>query len=574
MIMLDEPGEVETIRKKVKDYAAISNAAQPDWQISDFNFVPVSKIYFASNNIRWDISRNSDNEGHLVLGIIAFLLLLLACLNYLNIAITSAVKRLKEIGVRKVIGADRSRLVAQFMIENILISGIALGIGLLIGMFLFMPGLNNLFGADLGTREVLTLEFVLFVSGTLLLTAILSGAYPALYVSKFQVVSIFKGKTSFGKKNKMAKFFLTLEFIIASVAVSCGIIFTLNTNYQRNLSWGYDQESLLLMRFNDADQLNRMESELAKIKSIESISAGEHHVGKALSSSLIEFPSKKLEAKRMDVDESYLKTVGIEIKSGDPIAEYDKTGVLINESFVKEMGWENPIGETFRYDSTLHTVKGVVNDFHYYSFWNEIEPVFIRVAKEEKHAFLVIRTQPENTIPLYEEIEAKWAETFPDEPFSGEYQTQSFDNFFRNTNGHMVLMLWVAGIALLMTCLGLYGLVGLNISGRKKEFSIRKVLGAGNMSLARSVSSHFYIFLSIALILGIPISYFLVDGLLSMIYTYPMPLNFLPVIGSAALIVITIIVTILAHLASLVKQNPTEGLTSRIIRKPVRIRVK
>lgn len=559
LIMLNNPAEIKTIQTNIKEYVSIAANAQEDWEIIDYQFEPINTIYDRSADIRWDISREADVEGQYVISIIAFLMLLLACLNYLNIAITSAVKRLKEIGVRKVIGANRVRLVIQFMVENVLLSAIALVIGLLIGIFFFLPGLNNVFGITMGV-EVLTPAFYMFIVGLLLLTAILSGAYPALYISKFQVISIFKGKTSFGKKNVLSKVFLTLEFVIACISVTCGVLFTLNSSYQQSRPWGYDKESLLVLEFENETDLRRMENEVSDILKIEAIATGRNHLGSSLNSAVIELPDQKIEARKLDVDERYIEATGLQLVSGSALDKRTSNQVLVNETYAKTLNLADPIGSTFRYDSTQYTVKGVLKDFHYYSFWNEIQPAFVRIADEADEKFLILRTSEENLIPLYEEAEVRWKKLFPNDPFAGQYQTDLFGDYFRNVNGHRVLMTSVSIMAILMTTLGLYGLIGLNVSGRKKEFSIRKVLGAGKFSLSRAISSHFIIFLAISLLIGLPLSYLTVHALFEMIYTYHMEIKPLPIIGSSLLIVLTIVGTIFSHLTQVLKDNPTDGL--------------
>ena len=280
-IMTEKPDDILAITDQVKDYPAIVNSAQKDWDVLSFTFEPLSTLFERSNYIRWDVSRQSDVEGHIVLSVIALLLIVLACLNYLNIAISSAVKRLKEIGVRKVIGATRSRLIMQFMVENLFLTFVALVLGTIIGATLFIPGMNGLFGIEMGL-EVMTFEFYSFLIGLLLFTAIASGAYPALYVSKFQVVSILKGKLMFGRNNLLARVFMTLQFVIACVAVSCGIFFSLNTEYQENKPWGYEKENRILVATRDYSQREALENKVIQMPNIEGVSATRNHLGRSV----------------------------------------------------------------------------------------------------------------------------------------------------------------------------------------------------------------------------------------------------------------------------------------------------
>jgi ABC-type antimicrobial peptide transport system permease subunit len=561
-IYLDQPSKIETLKDQLTGYSALANSAQKDFEYLDFGFEKVSTLYHRSHDIRWDISRQSDVEGHWVLSIIALLMMVLACLNYLNIAISSAVKRLKEIGIRKVIGANRQRLVLQFMIENILLTVVAMIMGILLGALFFLPGLGRVFAIEF-PLEILEIEFFLFIVGLLLLTAIASGAYPALYISKFQIVSILKGKTTFGRKNLLSKIFLSLQFVIACIAVVCGVLFTLNTDYQRQRPWGYDQKQTMMIRSDDANNLKRLKERLSQLSDIESLSLSAHHLGERVSSTVIDLPDRKLEGRRLDVEASYIKTMGLSLTEGrDFRMNYasDERAVIINETFAETLNWDLPLGKTFRYDSLQYTVIGVLEDFHFYSFWNDIEPTFLRLADEEDYIFLAIRSHEDKLIDLYEEIETVWAGMFPNLPFNASYQSQLFDDYFRNTNGHKVLMLTVAIIATLMTCLGLYGLISLNVSGRIREFSIRKVLGADLFAMSRAVSSHFLLFLVISLVIGGPLSFLVVDGLFSMIYNFPMPLTAWPFVGSVMMILSVIFATIGTQLIRVLRSNPTDGL--------------
>ncbi|MEM9325052.1 MAG: FtsX-like permease family protein [Bacteroidota bacterium] len=563
-VELDDPSSMEVVVAGADGYRPLVNGAQRDWQIHEFTFEPLATLYDRSNEIRWDLSSESDKEGQIIINAIGVLMLLLACLNYLNIAIASATKRLKEIGVRKVIGANRQRLIVQFILENVLLSALALVMGLLIANFFFIPGLNNLFAIEFRI-DILSAGFVAYLVGLLLFTAVASGAYPAVYISRFQAVSIFRGSLRFGKKNRLTKVFLTLQFILACVTVVCGIAFTQNTHWINNQSWGYDQQNTIVVPVADQSSYQQLRNALQGISDIEMISGGAHHLGLYAPSSIVQFPDRKLEASRLDIEDNYVSTMGLNMKSGrDFKKDYsaDETNVIVNETFVANMEWDEALGKTFRYDSTQYTVIGVLEDFHFYSFWAQISPVFLRLGEEENHRYLCARVARENTAAAYAEIESVWTQLFPDVPFDGEFQADVFADFFRNVNGHRVMMTSVAIMGLLLSCFGLYGLVALNVAGRRKEFSIRKVLGAGLGALVRAVSSHFTIFMIIAMAVGAPVSYFLIKMLIETIYEYHMPMTVYPVLMAIGLIMITVLLTLSSQIRKVSTANPTEGLRS------------
>ena len=561
-IELDDPGEVEYIAENIDQYRGVVNSAQPEWQIQEFTFEPLSTLYERSNDIRWDISNESDTEGRIILSVIAIMILVLACLNYINIAVASATKRLKEIGVRKVVGANRPMLIVQFITENILLSAVALATGFLIAKLFFLPGLGNLFGIEF-RLEALTLEFFCYLVGILLITALASGAYPALYISKFQAVSIFRGRLRFGQKNLLTKIFLTFQFILAIITVVCGIAFTLNTEWQNERPWGYNKEETIYVRVADDPTYETLKNELNGNPNIVGLSGGSNHLGSFLGSVILQFPERKVEAYKLDVEGNYLDLLELELVQGRKLRdnyESDKNAVLVNETFVKKMKWEDPIGQTFRYDSTSYTIAGVMKDFHYYSFWAEIESVFLRVVDKDFRYLVAKADGEENIIKTFEEVEATWSRLYPEIPFRGDYQEQLYADYFQNVNGHKAIMITVAVIAMILSCFGLYGLVSLNVAGRRKEFSIRKVLGARLGALANAVSSHFLIYLIISMIIGAPVSYFLIELLLGVIYTYHMPMTVFPVLIAVVLIAITVLITISTQINKVSTANPTEGL--------------
>ena len=561
-IELDDPSEVEYIAQNIDDYRGVVNSAQPEWQIQEFTFEPLSTLYERSNDIRWDISSESDTEGRVILSIIAIMILVLACLNYINIAVASATKRLKEIGVRKVVGANRAMLIIQFITENILLSAVALGTGFLIAKLFFLPGLGNLFGIEF-RLEALTIEFFLYLIGILLVTALASGAYPALYISKFQAVSIFRGRLRFGQKNLLTKVFLTFQFILAMITVVCGIAFTMNTEWQNSRPWGYNKEETIYVRLADDPTYETLKNELSGNPNIAEVSGGSNHLGAFLGSVILQFPDRKVEAFKLDVEANYADLMDLELVSGRNLRENyesDKNAVLVNETFVKKMQWEEPIGKTFKYDSTSYTIAGVMKDFHYYNFWNDIESVFLRVVDKD-FRYLVARVQDENNIiNTFEEVESTWSQLYPELPFRGDYQEQLYAEYFQNVNGHKAIMITVAIIAMILSCFGLYGLVSLNVAGRRKEFSIRKVLGARLGAIANAVSSHFLIYLIVSLFIGAPVSYFLIEILLGVIYTYHMPMTVFPVVLAVLMIAVTILLTISTQINKVSTANPTEGL--------------
>jgi len=224
------------------------------------------------------------------------------------------------------------------------------------------------------------------------------------------------------------------------------------------------------------------------------------------------------------------------------------------------MGWDNPIRKTMTYDSTEYTVIGVLEDFHYFSFWNEIEPVFMRFTEEENYRYLSAKVKPGSIIKTSEYLSDTWKEYYPDLPYNGFFQDQVFQNYFTNVTGHGKLMGFNAGLAIILSCMGLFGLVSLKVAGKMKDFSIMKVLGAGISHLISGVNRQFAWVLVIATIIGGPVSFLLVKTLFESVYTYYMPLTVIPVILGGFLLLFMAAITVSSQIYKVIVTNPVDSL--------------
>jgi hypothetical protein len=271
LVQVANPRDLATIASGMEKYRIAQNeAVEQDWAISSFAFEPLATLHQRSSKIRGDISLSSDakRESIVFIGIIAVFLLALACFNYINIAIVSATRRLKEIGVRKTIGATRQVVIVQFLAENIIVTGFALAVGILLGVFAVIPWMENLNHFDM-EFTLWDGKLWLYLPAVLLATGIASGIYPAFYISRFQVTGILKGAIEFGRRNPLTRIFLGFQLILACILVTTGVMFTQNSNYMAARSWGYDQHHALYVSVPDHAALEKlralMDREIARI---------------------------------------------------------------------------------------------------------------------------------------------------------------------------------------------------------------------------------------------------------------------------------------------------------------------
>lgn len=562
LIQVEQPSDLAIIESGMEKYKKLQNTVREDWAISKFEFVKLADLHNRSGDISSDISSGVEDEARLILPIIGMFMLLLACFNYINIAIVSASKRLKEIGVRKVIGANRRLVIVQFIAENIFVTLFALFFGLLLGAFVFLPWFNNLFNINLGLR-LTDVNLWIFLGSILLFTGIASGIYPAFYIAKFEVVRIFKGSVQFGKKNPLTKIFLGFQLILACITITCGVIFTQNTTYQANRSWGYDPHTSMYVRVPDQSGYEKLSAAMAQNPNVQQILGSQNHLGRGSLTRVIETPERQYEVTELSVDANYVESMGLELLEGRFFRdrfESDKQAIVANELMIESMGLQDPIGQFFKIDSVQYEIIGVVRDFHMYSFFNEIRPTMFRVADKENYRYMTLKVMAGSEEETYEALQEQWSELFPETPFNGGHQEDVFGNYFEQIGNHAKFMKAVAFIAVMLAALGLYGLVTLNVTGRVREFSIRKVLGAQLKNIAANITKQYVLLFAISLAIGGPISYFLMGALMDEVYEYHIPMTVLSVMVAVVLLIFVLLATVSTQVRKVSKANPVIGL--------------
>ena len=335
-IQVDKPTDVASITAKMEKYKAIQNqAVEKDWAISSFSFEPLATLHIRSEDIRDDISASSGSnyKAIIFLAVISLFLLALACFNYINIAIVSAAKRLKEIGVRKSIGASRRIVIIQFLSENLVITFFALIIGVLLGKFVVIPWFEqiNYFSTDFTLNDQTLWVYLIAI---LLFTAIASGTYPAFYISRFQVVNILKGSVQFGKKNPITKIFLGFQLILACILMTSAVMFTQNSAYLAKRPWGYNQAEALYAEVQDQLAYEQLSAVMAQYPNVISMSGSVHHIAKSKTSAVLHLPGREFEVDQLSVDANYFKALGLEIVEGRAFNDHegsDTQAVIVNE---------------------------------------------------------------------------------------------------------------------------------------------------------------------------------------------------------------------------------------------------
>lgn len=563
LIQVDNSEYLKHIEKGMDKYRLLQNEAQHDWAISSFAFEPLETLHERSGLIRDDISGDDNREGRIGMPIIAIFMLALACFNYINIAIVSAAKRLKEIGVRKVIGANRSRIIIQFLSENIVVTFFALIFGFMLGYFIFIPWFVQFSGWNLEVK-IFDKNLWIFLTSLLLFTGIASGIYPAFYISQFEVVNILKGSVQFGKKNPLTKIFLGIQLILACITITAAVVFTQNNDFQHNQSWGYNQKQALFTDVPDRAAFEKLNAIMIQDPHVLSASGSKDHLGKSSSKAIIHLPNnQQYEVNQLSVDANYFKTMGLQVKEGRVFKEHsenDKQSVVVNGQFVINLKLMKPIGSSFEIDSIRYEIVGVLTDFHINDFFHKIEPSIFTMANEDDYRYLSMSVLPGSEKETNMKLQTQWAKLFPEIPFQGGQQEAIWTQFFYSVDRSEQFNMVIASIAVLLACLGLYGLVTLNVSGRIREFSIRKTLGAGVKNITFIIVNQYVWLTAVALIIGAPVSYVFAKAYLDMLFAYPMPMTYTGVTISLLILVAVLLAVISTQIRKVLKTNPVNGL--------------
>lgn len=565
-VMLKPGQDAASLMPLLDKYKKLQNESNPDWPITDFKLYDMNMLATQSGDIESNMMGSGEPQGVYTMSIIAFLLLLLACFNYTNIAVATVSTRLKEIGIRKVVGGRKSEIVRQFIVENVLLCTFAIVLGLGISYFVFTPGISSLVGYPIPFGFSSGQMGLTFFTGILLFTVIISGVYPAVYVSGFQPVQILKGKEKFGQRSTFSRVLLTMQFILAFMTIVGCFVFIDQNLYFRQKDWGYDHDQNIVVPVNTAEQYLKLRDRVASRRDVVRFSGSQHHIGSAAERAVMDYAAHKFEMLHFGVGYDYLETMNLRLKAGRffdrTLASDSGSSVVVNERFVKEMGWTEPLNQFFNHGGKQHTVIGVVRDFHHDDFYMGLRPVMFTLVQEKEFRFLSFQVNEGATLAAEQEMRGLWKEIGPDDPYRGIVQDDVFLNYFRNTRNDMSIITSVAVITLILACLGLFGLVSYNITRRMREFSVRKVFGASLFHIFRLMNGDYTWMLGIAFVVGAPAGYFLMSQLIHLMYPEPQPTGVLPFGIAIAMMAVTVALTIGSQMNRVIRENPAQTLRS------------
>ncbi len=565
--ILFHPGHgPEELQASLSAIKKLQNDANITWPISEFELINLKEVAKRSYDLVNSLSWSNHPMAMVSLAVIAAFLLLLACFNYMNVAVAAVATRLKEIGIRKVTGGGRRDIINQFMIENLLLCALALAAGAMISYVVLVPAFNTLFSVHVPFSFSSIGMLIAFFGGILIFTAVLSGAYPSFYVASFNAASILKGKEKFGSKSRLSKSLLTLQFILSFTTIIACLVFTASSYYFEKLDWGYDYQQTVVVPVQSMEQFVATRDKAIANRHIISHAGSSSHIGRNSESATVRVNQENITVTGFQIGFGYLETMNLRLTKGrvfDESIESDKDqSVVINESFVRKMGWENPIGQIIEKEGKKMQVIGVVSDFHHNDFYFRIEPMIFTITAPEKFRYFVAKAEPAEVVSVADFVKANWKASFPDDPYSGFQQMEVFEYVFRQNRETNKVFYFISSIAMVLSCMGLYGLISYNLTRRLKEFSVRKIFGASISNIFKLMNRDYLGIVLTAYFVGAPLGFYLMDRMLFAVYPYPLPFQVWPFLVTIILMTLTVAITISFQLKRVVNENPTVTLRS------------
>ena len=568
-VKLSDPSRIPAIETQLAPYAENNNKVREDFFIKSFkleSFVGMG-VRDEANDVLGNFTREGSPTAAVVgVGVMGIFILLISCFNLTNTTVAVSSQRLKEIGIRKVMGGQRLQLVAQFLGETLFVCFVALLLGMAIAEILLLPAFNELWEymkleADYTSRP----NFLIFMVFTLVCTAILAGAYPALYITRFQPVSILKGKLKFGGTNYFTRVLLFLQYGISLIAVVSSLAFIENARYQRDFDLGFDRAGVIYTNVANGHEYEVYRNALAGDPMITSIAGSKNSIFAYTYNDPVKHEGQEIEVDIIDAGENYISTVGLALKEGRDFIKDSETdireSIIISEKFAESFGWDKPIGkEIIWLDSIRLYVVGVVKNTYTRGIWKELQPVMIRYIPKDEYKFVLVNSAPKDLIKVNALMEQKWKEVFPNRQYVGHYMDEEMAESAEINNNIVKMFAFLGIVAMILSATGLFTLVSLNIIKRTKEIGVRKVLGASVGNIARVINTEFVIILLFASAFGMWAGAWLSEMLMGSIWKYYQPATVFTFVMSTTIMFSISIVTIGYKIYTTATMNPVKTL--------------
>jgi len=529
---------------------------------------PLNDIYLKSD-FAYDFTFRGDLNSVITFSAIALLVLLIACINFMNLTTARSSNRAKEIGLRKVVGARRKNVISQFFSESIFMSVLSFIIALTV-VVLLLPKFNELAGKELSFHSIFDPLILSMLFGIAIATGIIAGSYPALYLSAFNPIKVLKGKLSSGAKSSiLRKSLVVIQFTLSVALIISTILISQQIKYINKKDLGYNKHQLVYVGINEKlrENYETVKQQLLTNPNITGVTTSRVLPVYACPSFTLggwegNDDERSMTLHFIGIGYDFFKTMEIEMAEGrvfsEEFASDTISSIIVNQEAVKQMGMENPIGKTLDLFGEQSYIVGVMKDFNFNNVRNKIAPLMVHIAPDQARTCF-IRIAANDVEKTLEYIESTWKSFEPDFEFNYRFMDETLEGLYRAEQRSNTLINYFTIFAIFISCLGIFGLASFMAEQKTKEIGIRKVMGASVPAIVRMFSAEFTKLVIIGNILAWPLAYFAMNKWLEN-FAYHTKLTWWMFALGAVLSIAVVVITISYQSYKAATKNPADSL--------------
>jgi putative ABC transport system permease protein len=568
-LLFPEKFDVKAFEKKMEGmYDAYMKTIFEPLKISiKYNLEPLTRIHLYSKNAGEPEPTGSITYVY-IFGIVAIFLVLIAAMNYMNLATARSARRAREVGLRKVVGSRRLPLVLQFISESIVFTLVSLVISIVL-IIILLPKFNLLAGKSFDLHVIFSPAVILSLLSIIIIVGIFGGSYPAFFLSRFSPVTVLKGEITQGLAGSLfRKILVVIQFSVSVIMIICTLVVFRQLNYLKNMDQGFDQKNVIGLQLNGtmARKYPVLKQVLRENQNIKYVTSANTAVGEGSGKVIFQVETDQGMSNRginfAVVDYDFIETLGIKMAKGrnfqQDMPSDTLAGVVVNETFVKRMNWTEPVGKKVTLGNFINgRVIGVMKDYHQTGMYNGIESLLLIWRPINNVVYIKLSgAESSKTISF---IETKWKEIFPDQPFVYTYLTDRFKGQFKADEKRGLVFTLFTILAILIACLGLFGLASYMVEQRTKEIGIRKVFGANENTILGLISKDFLLLVTIGIVIAIPTAYYFMHKWLEN-YVHRMKIDVSLLVIAALLTIAITFITISYKAYQAAIMNPAKAL--------------
>lgn len=565
-IWLDHSSDIAHLEKDFTKYIPLQNTARKDILVNQFIFMPLQDIGHHARELNYNTLYSAPEPaatfGPLVLSL---LILISSCLNFVNTTIVKSNNRLKEMGVRKVLGSGRMQLIYQLLMESGVIVATSLILSVFIGKW-WIGQFNSMFnGIKLEANYLHDGILIKWLISMLLFVTLFAGIYPAWYVSRTNVSEIFRGNKQYGGANLFSRVLLGLQITIAFITVTAGFGFARNAAFQRDYDYGYHKNDVLYVKVANQD-FTSFKNAMNEIATIEKSIGSKGHLDNWWRDKVMESEGVKHEYHLVETGKGYLEMMGVKILAGrdfrsDNDADINKS-IVVSQNFCTSYGWkpDHAINKIVKIDSIDYSVIGVSQDVYMGGFFQPLTPLVFNQVPDNQYSSVIIRSKQGQLKSTYDQVKAKWVQLFPLKTFNGIYNDELAAEAQKVNESIAKIFSWFAIVSILLTATGMFALISLTILKKTREIAIRKVVGATLKDITIVINKSYFLIFTIAAFIGLCAGVMLTKLLMDLIFKVNIGINSNTVINTFASVLVLIALIIGIKVWQIGKMKPSQVL--------------